>query len=97
MRGSVGHPHVSLLVDKNSVRERYLAFAEALDELAVERDLDHRVEVGIGAAIGAAAVENPQMLAIGSHLESAGHPDLSALEFVPVVIDLVRIVRSLSL
>jgi len=47
---------------------------------------------GVGAAVRATAIENPQMLAIRIHLEAAGHSNFSALDFVPVVIDLIRIV-----
>src|ERR1051326_5594415 len=96
-RRAVGHPHIALLVDEQSVRKADRSLPEALDHLAVERDLNDRIEVRVRTAIGSAAVDDPKILAVGIHLEAACDTDLAALNFVPVVIDVVRIAGRLRL
>ena len=77
------------VVDEEAVREVHDALAEAPHELAVHVDLDDRIERGFGAAVGAAAVEDPQMLAVWIDPDTAGHADFAAFELVPVEIHLV--------
>src|SRR5215472_13363756 len=94
---TIRYPDGAFAVDEKTVRECDLALAEALDELAAEIDFDDGVKIGIGATISAAAVENPEVLAIGVHPDPAGHSDFSSLEFVPVVVHMIWIHRYLGM
>ena len=93
---AIGHPDEPFAIDEEAVREVRDPFAEAPHELAVEVDLNHRIEIRLGAAVRATTIEDPQMLAVGIHLDAARDSDLPTFELVPVVIDFVRSHADLS-
>jgi hypothetical protein len=95
VRDAVSDPDEALVVDEEAVREVHDPLAEALHEPAIHVDLDDRIEIRLGAAVGAAAVEDPEVLAVTIGTDAARDPDLAAFELVPVVVDLVGIVGDL--
>src|SRR5262249_14978287 len=73
---AVGHPDEPFTIDEEAVREVHDPFAEAPHELAVHIDFDDRIEYGLGAAVRAAAIEDPDVLTVGIDPDAAGHTDL---------------------
>ena len=91
----IGHPHVSFTIDKESVRKCDLTLAETLHKFPIHIKFDDRVQVRVRAAVRAAAVENPPVLAIGIHSNAGRYSNFSALQLVPVVIHVIWIHRYL--
>ena len=96
-RRAVGDPHVAFPVDEESVRKIDQPLAEAGDDLPVRVHLDNRIEVRLGAAVRAAAIEDPHVPAVAVHLDPARDADLAAERLVPVGIDPVRMAGRLTL
>ncbi len=75
---TVGDPHVAVTIDVNAVREHEHALAEARHHLAVRIELEHGVERrhlalrAIPAAVGLAALGNPDAAAVLVDIDRAG-------------------------
>ena len=93
---AIGDPHEPFAVNEQPMRKVHQPLAEALDGLSIEVDLDDRIEIGFGAPVGPAPIEQPQMLPFGIRLDPAGDADLAVAELVPRVVHLVRVVATLS-
>src|SRR5262249_21770972 len=87
---AIRHPDEPLAIDEEAVRKVHDALAETAHELPIHVDFDDRVEGGLGASVGAASIEDPEVLTVGIGPDAAGHADLTAFELVPVVVHLVR-------
>ena len=64
VRSALGHPQEALVVQEEPVRETEEPGAEAVDQVAVEVELQDRVEAGPRALVRAATVQDPQVLAV---------------------------------
>ena len=79
----VGHPDVALAVDAEAMREVEHAAAEALHEFAGRIELHDRRDSRLSAVVRAAAVEDPDALAVAIDLDadrrapSCGRPEAS--------------------
>ena len=69
VRAALRDPQEAVVVEGEAVREGEEPRAEAVDQVAFQVELEDRVEVGARALVRAAAVEDPEVLAvpIGNH------------------------------
>ena len=79
-RRAFGDPHVAFMVDEESVRPVEESGAKALDEIAVEIELQDRIDLRIETrvAVAFASAQHPQMLATGVHVDAGDDADLAA-------------------
>ena len=61
---ALGHPQKAFVIEEEAVRKTEEAGPEAVDEVALQVELHDRVQVGSGALVGAATVEDPEVLAV---------------------------------
>src|SRR4029079_4858202 len=87
-RRALGDPHVALVIDEEAVRPVEETRAEALDQIAVQVELqdriDFRVEAGVSVAFTRA--QHPEMLAVRVHIDAGDDAELpSCRQLLPSV------------
>ena len=79
MRTTVGHPEEARMVQKEAVGKPEHAGPKAVDQIALQIELHDRVEVGTCTLVGAAPVQDPEMLSVRVRkhtADGAHHPAL---------------------
>ena len=81
------------MIDEKAVRPAEQIVAETLYQVTLEIEFQNRVQIDAGAVVSTAAVHQPDVLAIGVHVDAGHHAECSSFrEFRPAVIRAIGIV-----
>ena len=83
----VGHPDVAVVIDVDPVREDHRPGAEAGEQLAGRVELEDRISVESEAGVGAAALADPDRLAVLVDVDGARRAPRAPLGHLEVVLD----------
>src|SRR6185503_17387248 len=89
----VGHPDVAVPVDVDAVREDHHPRAEALDQRAAAVELQDRIQRRAETGVRAAALTDPDRLAVLVDVDGAGRSPGPSLRQLEVVLDRFERVR----